>query len=97
MTFEKNNYFQNNVVTKQEEHSEGNAEFYLWSITFILIDRFTFVVNLRHGPEGFTSRPKEVVLRIINALKAPSPLAGFESANLGSNGKHAVTGSSPAI
>jgi len=33
--------------------------------------------------------PKEVVLRIFNALKYPSPSTGFESANLGSNGKHA--------
>jgi hypothetical protein len=43
---------------------------------------------LRHGIEGFTSAPKEVVLRIIIALKIPSLSAGFEYANIWSNGKH---------
>jgi hypothetical protein len=44
---------------------------------------------LRHGADGFTSSPKEGVLRIFIALKNPSPSAGFESANLEPNGKHA--------
>jgi hypothetical protein len=44
---------------------------------------------LQHGADGFTSPPKEVVLRFFIALKNPSPLAGFESANLESSGKHA--------
>jgi hypothetical protein len=35
---------------------------------------------LRHGADG--------VLRIFVALEYPSPLAGFEPVNLGSNGKH---------
>jgi hypothetical protein len=30
-------------------------------------------VNLRHGTDGFTSPPKEVVLRIFITLKNPSP------------------------
>jgi hypothetical protein len=33
--------------------------------------------------------PKEVVQQIFVALKNPSSWAGFKSANLGSNGKHA--------
>jgi hypothetical protein len=37
--------------------------------------------------DGFMSPPKEVVLRIIIALKTPSLLAGFELANLVSNGE----------
>jgi hypothetical protein len=37
-------------------------------------------VNLRHGTDGFTSPPKEVVLRIF---------IGIEPANLGSSGEHA--------
>jgi hypothetical protein len=41
-------------------------------------------VNLRHGTDGFTSPPKEVVLRIFITLKNPST-----SANLGSSGEHA--------
>jgi hypothetical protein len=39
--------------------------------------------------DGFTSPPKERVLLIFIALKNPSPSAGFEPANLESNGKHA--------
>jgi hypothetical protein len=35
--------------------------------------------------------PKEVVLRIVIAIKNPSSSAGSEPANLGSNGKHAIT------
>jgi hypothetical protein len=44
---------------------------------------------LRHGADGITSPTKEGVLRTFTALKNPSPSAGFESAMLGSNGKHA--------
>jgi hypothetical protein len=44
-------------------------------------------VNLRHGTDGFTSPPKEVVLRIFITLKNPS--VGIEPANLGSSGEHA--------
>jgi hypothetical protein len=39
--------------------------------------------NLRHGTDGFTSPPKEGVLRIFFALKNPTASAGFEPANLG--------------
>jgi hypothetical protein len=47
-------------------------------------------VNLRHGTD-FTFPPKEVVLRIFITLKNPSSLTRFETANLGSSGKHATT------
>ena len=40
-------------------------------------------VNLRHGTNGFTSLPKEGVLRIFFALKNPTASADFELANLG--------------
>jgi hypothetical protein len=46
-------------------------------------------VNLRHVTDGFTSPPKEVVLRIFTTLKNPSTSAGIEPANLGSSGEHA--------
>jgi hypothetical protein len=46
-------------------------------------------VNLRHGTDGFTSPPKEVVLRIFITLKNPSTSVGIEPANLGSSGEHA--------
>ena len=45
-------------------------------------------VNLRHGTDGFTSPPKEGVLRIFCALKNPTASAGFEAANLGTKGQH---------
>jgi hypothetical protein len=41
------------------------------------------------GADGFTSPPKKVVLRIIIAIKNRQSSAGFEAANLGSNGNHA--------
>jgi hypothetical protein len=50
---------------------------------------FTCRKILRHGADGFTSPPREGVLRIFIALKNPSPSAGFEPANLESNIKHA--------
>jgi len=47
--------------------------------------------NLRHGTDGFTSPPKEGVLRIFFALKNPTASAGFKPANLGTKGKHATS------
>jgi hypothetical protein len=48
-------------------------------------------INLRHGTHSFTSLPKEGVLRIFFALKNPTVSAGFEPANLGSKGQHAIS------
>ena len=50
-----------------------------------------YSVNLRHGTNGFTSLPKEGVLRIFFALKNPTASAGFEPANLGTKGQHATS------
>ena len=36
-------------------------------------------VNLRHGTDGFTSPPKEGVLRTFFALKNPTASVGFET------------------
>ena len=47
--------------------------------------------NMRHGTNGFTSLPKEGVLRIFLALKNPRAAAGFEPANLGTEGQHATS------
>ena len=47
-------------------------------------------VNLRHGTDGFTSPPKEAVLRTFFALKNPTSSVGFEPANLGTKGQHAT-------
>ena len=46
--------------------------------------------NLRHGTDGFTSPPKEGVLRIFFRLKNPTASAGFEPANLGTKDQHAT-------
>ena len=45
---------------------------------------------LRHGTAGFTSPPKEGVLRIFFALERPTSSAGFKPANLGTKGQHAT-------
>ena len=42
-------------------------------------------VDLRHGTDGFTSPPKEGVLKIFSAS------VGFEPANLGTKGQHATS------
>ena len=46
--------------------------------------------NMRHWTNGFTSLPKEGVLRIFFALKNLTASAGFEPANLGTKGQHAT-------
>ena len=47
--------------------------------------------NMQHGTNGFTSLPKEGVLRIFFALKNPTASAGFEPANLGTKGQQATS------
>ena len=46
--------------------------------------------NLRHGTDGFTSPPKEGMLRIFFAPKNPTASARFEPSNLGTKGQHAT-------
>ena len=45
---------------------------------------------LRHGTDGFTSPPKERVLRIFFRPKNPTASARFEPANIGTKGQHAT-------
>ena len=59
---------------------------------FLLLRKFRDLLhaaNVRHGTNGFTSPPKEGVLRIFR-LRNPTNLAGFEPANLGTKGQHAT-------
>jgi hypothetical protein len=83
-------YQQSHIVANKDELGEGNDEFgqtkYFCSYFQVI---FISSKILRHRTDGFTSPPKEVVLRIFIALKNRSSSAGFEPANLGSNGKHA--------
>jgi hypothetical protein len=71
------------LVASQEEFGEGNDEFSLPSI-FVHASRVIFACRkiLRHGDDGFTSPPKETVLRNFIALKKPIASAGSEPANL---------------
>ena len=48
-------------------------------------------VNLRHETSGFTSPPKEGVLRIFIDMKNPKASVGFEPANLGTKGQDATS------
>ena len=48
-------------------------------------------VNLRYGTNGFTSFPKDGVMRIFFALKNPTASTGFEPTNLGTKGQHATS------
>ena len=48
-------------------------------------------VKLRHGTDGFTSPPKEVVQRIFFRLKNPTASAWCEPANWGTKGQHATS------
>jgi hypothetical protein len=49
----------------------------------LLTDTTSSILNLRYETDGFTSPPKEMVLRIFINLKNPSPSVGIEPANLG--------------
>ena len=52
---------------------------------------FYIAVKLRHGTDGFTSPPKEGLLRIFFRPKNPTASAGCEPANLGTKGQHATS------
>jgi hypothetical protein len=61
------------------------AEFCLRNISIHARKILLHAVNLRHGTDGFTYPPKEVVLRIFITLKNPSTSVGIEPAS----GEHA--------
>jgi hypothetical protein len=69
------------AIRRNGRRSENFAYQYLKYVKGPLICRKI----LRHGTSGFTSHPKEVVLRIFIALLASGV---FESANLGFSNKH---------
>jgi hypothetical protein len=70
-------------VAKQEELAKEVMNIVLRSI---FVKTFGFFTCRKI----FTSHPKEGVLQISIALKNPSPSAGFETANLWSNGTRAI-------
>jgi hypothetical protein len=77
------------LAANQEEPAKEIMNFALGSLFHTWKGSLTCRKILRHGADGFTSPSNEGVLRTFIALKNPSPLARFEHANLGSNGKHA--------
>jgi hypothetical protein len=58
----------------------GNLPKFDFHITF---RDLLHAANLQHGTDGFTSHPKESVLRNFLQRKILTALAGFEPANLG--------------
>jgi hypothetical protein len=87
----RQSYQQSHLVAKQEDLGEGNKDLAARSIFVHTSNGFlTFHKILRHEADGFTSPPKEVVLRIFMATRNPSLSAGNEPANLGFNDKHAI-------
>jgi hypothetical protein len=71
--------------------SGGSEQRKLWMSTkhfFPICSSLACCKILWHGVSGFTSHLTEGVLQIFIALKTYNVSAGFEPANLGSNGKH---------
>jgi hypothetical protein len=59
-------------------------------ICSLQLEFFLYAVKLQHGTDGFTSPPKEGVLRVFRP-KNPTASAGCELANLGTKGQHATS------
>jgi hypothetical protein len=75
---------------KAEGTREGNNAFCLTNYLFnTMKGSLTCCKILWHGADGFTSLPKEGVLRIFIALKNPLFSTVFETVNRKSNGQHA--------
>jgi hypothetical protein len=78
----------------RQSHLASNQETWVRNDRWILLTKHLYscpkvllhAVNLRHGTDGFTSPPKEVVLRICITLKNPSTSAGIEPANKAADG-----------
>jgi hypothetical protein len=79
-----------NTFDKGERHLPPPPQKKLLN-THLTILLLLHAANLRHGTDGFTSPPKEGMLRIFFALKSPTASAGFEPANLGTKGQHATS------
>ena len=86
ITLPTNNKNNGNNITL-EELSSNFAEMMTSTLHF---KDLLHAANLRHGTDGFTSPPKEGMLRIFFALKNPTASARFEPANLGTKGQHAT-------
>ena len=86
------------VTTREHPVAEGgtvgekmSGKFCLNTDSQVTFRDLLQAVKLRHGTDGFTSPPKEGVLRIFFRPKNPTASAGFELANLGTKGQHATS------
>jgi hypothetical protein len=87
------------VTTQEHPAAEGwncgremSGKFYLNADFHVTFKDLLHSVKLRHWTDGFTSPPKEDVLRTFSSsLKIRRLRPGFESANLGTKGKHATS------
>jgi hypothetical protein len=63
-------YQQSHPVVRQEKHSEEiTVEFYLRTISYILVAFRNMPKIFRHGAEGFTSPPKKACCGFLSPLK----------------------------
>jgi hypothetical protein len=86
------NSIRSHLVAKQEEYGEETiAEFCLRSIPFILVGFFYTPQIYEMGPMTLLPIRRKSCYGFLSLLKIPSSSAGFESANLGSNGNHPTT------
>jgi len=70
---------------------EMSGKFCLSTDFHVTFKDLLHAVKLWHGTDGFTSPPKEGVLRIFFRPKNPTASAGCEPANLGTKGQHATS------
>ena len=76
---------------KVELWARNVREFCLNADLHVTFRDILHAVKLRHGTDGFTSPPKEGVLRIFFRPKNPTASAGCEPMNLGTKGQHATS------
>ena len=67
------------------------GEFCLNSDLHVTFRDLLHAVKLRHRTDGFTSPPKEGLLKVFFRPKNPTASAGCEPANLGTKGQHATS------
>jgi hypothetical protein len=71
------------LVAKKEEHSEEIVNFVYQVSRSYSYGSLSCRKILRHGTDGFTSPPKEVVLRILSPLEIHRPRPGLNLRTLG--------------
>ena len=75
---------------KVELWARNVLEFYLNADLHVTFGDLLHAVKLRHGTDGFTSPPKEGMLRFFRP-KNPTASAECEPANLGTKGQHTTS------